>query len=773
MNDPFATETSDTARAVDALCDRFEDAWRAGERPDLDEWMSAAGSVGDAALPELAALDLDYRVRSGDPATAADYFARFPTLTRLPAVAVRLVAAEFRAARARGTEVSEADFRRRYPDLAARPEWSNGPWVDRPPATPPAGADTTEQPAGAADTADAPAGPPAADGTREFLAAVLAPPAEPGDLGRFGGYRVLGVLGRGGMGVVLRAEEEVLRRPVALKLMRPEVAARPLARDRFLREARAAAAVEHPRVVAIYQVGEVGGVPFIAMPLLRGRSLARRLADGPPVGIGEAVRLAREAAEGLAAAHATGLIHRDVKPDNVWLEDGDGGPHVRLLDFGLARGGPGEPLTDPGVVLGTPAYMAPEQAAGKVVDTRADLFALGCVLYELLTGRRAFAGSDLMGVLTALATHHPAPPAAVNPTVPSGLSALVARLLSKDPGGRPGSAAEVAATLRGFETAAGGQAPTASAPVPGSAPAREPWHGQAALNGWLGGRARVGCAVSVTLALVVGVALSALVPPARRPVGQTEVASQAGDTRLPSPEMADPSGLNQPPRDASGGGASTTLEVGAGPGRAGGLRVESISVRLHSRVNETEGDDAGIIGREAFGAATGDQVTVEAKLSRPAFAYLIAFAPNGQSELCFPDDEARVPRPTDRPRYPPGATERLKRYGLNEGAGLMAFAVLASDAPLPAYKDWAVGKTPPWSRTAAPLHPGRVWWDDGQWAETLTPGGPVRGDRGKGEDAIGPIGAVTRLTDWLRAAGPPGAAAGAVGFVVGPGRGKK
>jgi hypothetical protein len=153
-----------------------------------------------------------------------------------------------------------------------------------------------------------------------WLAGLLDAPQQPDEVGRLGGYRVLGVLGRGGMGVVLRAEDPVARRLVAVKVMRPEIAARADSKERFLREVRAAAAVSHDNVVPIWHVAEQRGTPFFVMPLLSGVSLDQRLRHGPPADVAEAVRIGREAAEGLAAAHALGLIHRDVKPPNLWLE---------------------------------------------------------------------------------------------------------------------------------------------------------------------------------------------------------------------------------------------------------------------------------------------------------------------------------------------------------------------------------------------------------------------------------------------------------------------
>jgi hypothetical protein len=282
------------------------------------------------------------------------------------------------------------------------------------------------------------------------LNGLLGPAQAPDELGRLGPYRVLGVLGSGGMGVVFRAEDPQLQRPVALKAMLPELAGRGPARQRFLREARAAAALAHDHVVPVYQVGEDRGVPFLAMQLLEGRTLEGRLRQEGRLPLPEALRVGREVAEALAAAHARGLIHRDVKPANLWLE-GDRG-RVKVLDFGLARPPDGDAhLTQSGAAVGTPSYMAPEQAAGEAVDGRADLFGLGVVLYRACTGHLPFQGRNPVATVLAAATQRPTPPCQLNPTVPPGLSALILRLLSKAPDGRPPSARAVAEALAALE----------------------------------------------------------------------------------------------------------------------------------------------------------------------------------------------------------------------------------------------------------------------------------------------------------------------------------
>jgi len=278
----------------------------------------------------------------------------------------------------------------------------------------------------------------------------LAPAQLSDEIGRLGNFRILEPLGEGGMGIVFVAEDLHLQRRIAVKVMKPHIAEVALSRQRFLREARALAAVQHEHIVAIHYVGEEHNVPFLVMPLLRGESLKDRLRRTPGPTWAESTRIGREIGEGLAAMHAAGLIHRDIKPSNIWLE-GDRG-QVKLIDFGLARPAKiTDPLTVSGALVGTPSYLSPEQASGQAIDARSDLFSLGCVLYQMLTGKTPFSGTDLLTVLAQLANDDPKPPAALNRECPAPLSDLVMSLLSKRAEMRPSSAAAVAASLREIE----------------------------------------------------------------------------------------------------------------------------------------------------------------------------------------------------------------------------------------------------------------------------------------------------------------------------------
>jgi eukaryotic-like serine/threonine-protein kinase len=317
---------------------------------------------------------------------------------------------------------------------------------------------------------NAPSCPPA---TFAFLA-----PDDRGALGRLGPYRVLDLMGQGGMGMVFLAEDPALDRHVALKVMLASATANPVNKERFLREARATAQIEHDHIVTIYQVGEDRGVPYLAMQLLRGQSLEDWLRQGHRPSIRQALRIAREIALGLAAAHDHGLIHRDIKPANIWLENRNqksgvrsraavGKPsagRVKILDFGLARAIKDDTqITTEGAILGTPAYMAPEQASGRAVDGRSDLFSLGCVLYRLTTGTLPFPGANCMEILCALVGDAPRPVRELNPDVPVEVADFIHRLLCKDPDGRPASARDAVAALQTIDRGLG--AVTAQAPA--------------------------------------------------------------------------------------------------------------------------------------------------------------------------------------------------------------------------------------------------------------------------------------------------------------------
>lgn len=267
-------------------------------------------------------------------------------------------------------------------------------------------------------------------------------PAAP--LGRLGQYQLLAVIGRGGMGVVFKALDERLQRIVAVKALGPQYAGNTLARLRFQREAKAAAAINHDHVVPIYHVDEANGIPYLVMPLIEGKSLQERIDEGGALDLSNVLRIGSQIASGLAAAHARGLIHRDIKPANVLLESDD---RVRITDFGLARAVDDASITQSGVITGTPMFMAPEQARGEVLDQRADLFSLGSVLYVMATGRAPFCATGPHAVIHRIINETPRPLHELNADVPPWLDAIVAKLHAKHAGDRFQSAREVADLL--------------------------------------------------------------------------------------------------------------------------------------------------------------------------------------------------------------------------------------------------------------------------------------------------------------------------------------
>jgi len=278
------------------------------------------------------------------------------------------------------------------------------------------------------------------------------PPTQPGDIGHLGRYRILKPLGKGGMGAVFLGFDDVLQRKIAIKVLTPRFASNKVARERFLREARTAASVSSPHVVSIIDVGEDLGIPYIAMEYLQGIPLDRYLSTYSKLSLRQVLRIGQEVSRGLAAAHAAGLVHRDIKPANLWLE----APHgrVKILDFGLAKeteSQGGSDVTQAGQVVGTPAFMSPEQARGDTVDARTDLFCLGIVLYRLCTGQQPFTGPTAMAILLAVGIDEPVPVRQINPAVPEALATLIHQLLRKKPAERPQTATEVHAALVSIE----------------------------------------------------------------------------------------------------------------------------------------------------------------------------------------------------------------------------------------------------------------------------------------------------------------------------------
>lgn len=295
---------------------------------------------------------------------------------------------------------------------------------------------------------------PTCDGPPPTWRGLLAPAQTDDELGRLGSYRILRVLGEGGMGIVFEAEDTTLGRHVAIKVLRSGEIDQPQ-RKRFLQEAQIVASLSSDHIVTIHQVGEEAGCMYIVMELLRGETLDARLRREGSLSLVEALRIARDVADGLSTAHEKQLVHRDIKPANVWLEarhPDEPARRVKLLDFGVARPlAVHEHLTMGGQIIGTPAYMSPEQACGMPVDQRSDLFSLGSIMYAMLTGKSPFERTSYLHILKAVVEERPTPLDEIMPGVPEGIVGLIERLLEKDAKARPASARQVADQIRRME----------------------------------------------------------------------------------------------------------------------------------------------------------------------------------------------------------------------------------------------------------------------------------------------------------------------------------
>ena len=412
-------------RKMKHAIENLEAAYHAGQQPDLTA-MIPAGSFRVPYLLALIPIDMACRLKyTGDRvgSTVEAYLATFPEIRSDSDAVAQLILAEHAAhcellPTGTSAESTQHDTRLRFNYLGRFPEL----WPKLFPYT-----DTSRLP-------------------------------EPGE--RIGDWvRVECLLGRGGMGVVFECRDERLKRSVAVKLLDPAGTrfTDSVFRDRFLREAESLAKVDHPNVVKVYFAGLIAGsaceVPYFVMEYIDGEPLDRRLRSGVKLPIAETMRLAREITAALQAVHAAGLIHRDVNPRNVMLQP-DGKPV--LLDLGLVRSLDAEAsLSEPGALMGTVAYMAPEQAEGGEVDCRADLFSLGCILYLAVTGIRAFPGEQIMEVLTRIKTFDPPPPDDAVFGLPVGFGNLIARLMAKNATDRPGNAAEVLSELDKIATGSG------------------------------------------------------------------------------------------------------------------------------------------------------------------------------------------------------------------------------------------------------------------------------------------------------------------------------
>ena len=434
---------------LECILQRFENAWNRGHRPALADYLAAAEAERRLLLIELVHEDLEYRLRSGEAARVEMYLERYPELRGDSAVVLNLIASEYGCRRESEPGDLAGELRRRFPEYGSELESRLTPFTGAAPPWPglvlPPGRSTPH----------------------------ATPPVEPiPSLPHVPGYEILGVLGRGGMGVVYKARQVGLKRLVALKMVAAGVLAEPQELARFRAEAEAAAALQHPNIVPIYEVAEHQGQPYFAMELIEGGSLAQA------VGREEAPRCVAELVETLARAihyaHGRGIVHRDLKPANILLRKSeiqdpkseiddpsgvsDFGFRIsdftpKVTDFGLAKRLAGETAgTQTGVILGTPSYMAPEQAAGRTRDIgpATDVYALGAILYEMLLGRPPFQGETPLETLQQVREREAVPPRRLRPAVPRDLETICLKCLQKEPGRRYASAQALAEDLRRF-----------------------------------------------------------------------------------------------------------------------------------------------------------------------------------------------------------------------------------------------------------------------------------------------------------------------------------
>jgi serine/threonine protein kinase len=417
---------------------RLEQLWSLNENPDPRAFIEAAGIDAPADVANVVLVDQWHRWQAGQRVAAEEYLRRFPALAEDSEAALEVVYGEFVVRKKLGEKPRPSEYLDRFPQLAAglQVQFDLSEAMDR--------MDGEMQ----GRTQQVVVAPPQVPHT---TAREMPPPVLPD-------YQILGELGRGGMGIVYKARQISLGRIVALKMIRPDQPLDDDAVQRLLREAQSVAALDHPNIVTVHASGQLDGRPFFTMPYVEGQNLLEHVkAHGLPAPA-EAAALVSTLADAVAYANQQGILHRDLKPENVLL-DTQGRP--RITDFGLAchfQGPAAERLTYTGQLLGTPAYMAVEQALGKreSLGPATDVYGLGGILYFLLTGKAPFRGQSLTEVLALVMTAAPTPPREFNPRVPAGLEAVCLRCLEKDPARRYPSAKALAAALResGQETQA-------------------------------------------------------------------------------------------------------------------------------------------------------------------------------------------------------------------------------------------------------------------------------------------------------------------------------
>ena len=429
------------------LIRQFEEAWRQERRPALDDFLPTGSADRGPVLVELVHTDLEYRLKAGEAARVEDYLSRYPELAADPETVLELVLAEVELRRRAEPELAPEEYHRRFPQLQQELElrWRPEGLVETPHPITFTCPDCRNVIEGSAEPLQKPLSCPWC-GTVVRVRSADPELGAPPEHARLGKYQLQEVVGRGTFGIVYRAHDTELDRTVAVKVPRLGVLVTTEDEDRFLREARSAAQLQHPNIVTVYDAGKIGATCYLAGEFVRGTTLAARLQAGR-MSFPQAAGLIARVAEAVQYAHDKGVVHRDLKPSNILL-DGTGEPHV--FDFGLAKREAGDiSLTLDGQVLGTPAYMAPEQARGEAarIDARSDVYSLGVILYELLTGEMPFRGNVRM-VLKQVLEEEPRPPRRLNDRIPRDLETICLKAMAKEPRLRYPTAGDLAGDLR-------------------------------------------------------------------------------------------------------------------------------------------------------------------------------------------------------------------------------------------------------------------------------------------------------------------------------------
>jgi serine/threonine protein kinase len=625
-----------TMIADESVAKAFNGAIAAGDEPDLPALASQFTPERQALVAaQLIALDTLWRRTAGrSERTSADYLALFPDHTDV----IRLVVSEstgiadLTGASDDPQRTLSADETREAPSTT-----KSGSGISRPG---PSGSTTTN------------------------------------GIELVGQYELIEKIGGGGMGVVYKARQRGVDRIVALKLIKNS-AHSSQERDRFLREAQAAGKLDHPNIVPVHDFGEFDGSPYLAMSFVDGGSLKGILQKGLP-DPAEVTLWMADVAEAIAHAHERGVIHRDLKPDNILLGT-DG--RVRVTDFGLARLTEGDQdLTSEGQLLGTAGYMAPEQARGRKLEIgpHTDVYGLGATLYALLTGQPPFRASRLLDTLNLIVNDKPNPPSQLNRSVSAELDAVCLKCLEKSPAARYATARALADDLRSLARRSTFEPTPLTKPRPATGPS-----------------ARAGI-VAVGL---LGVALVGWFTRDQwrpRP-SDGDLSAQNGSssaslpTHPPTTATTNPALVEQPVNQLAVALPSTSSPAMSAeesvvadinpslPAKVTAFRIE----RYRDTADQSQ--LMGEIGGNLQHADVDDAVRVSVDFDQPVHAFLVALNPDGTSQLCWPADPETVPPAVKSIRYP---TDPQSAFYLTEGAGQQAFAVVVSHKPIPAFAKW-------------------------------------------------------------------------------------